>query len=96
MAYPEAFVSDAGIPVWAPKLGDQIKGELMQNNISHLIISSTQMRLNVLRHLSKTHKNVELKTLCMPASATQVCLNISQCIVCIHESSISVAPLCPN
>ena len=31
-------LSDAGIPVWAPELGAQIKGELMQNNISHLII----------------------------------------------------------
>ena len=31
----------AGIPVWAPKLGAKIKGELMQNNISRLIISST-------------------------------------------------------
>ena len=26
---------DAGIHVWAPKLGAQIKRELMQNNISH-------------------------------------------------------------
>ena len=59
-------LSDTGIPVWAPKLGAQIKGELMQNNISHLIISSSQMRQHVLRHLSKTLKNVELKTLCMP------------------------------
>ena len=47
-------LSDAGIPVWAPKPGAQIKGELMQNKISHLIISSTQMCLQVLRHLSKT------------------------------------------
>ena len=43
-------ISDAGISVWAPKLGAQIKGELMQNN-SYLIISSTQMRLHVLIHL---------------------------------------------
>ena len=42
-------LSDADIPVWGPKLGSQIKGELMQNN-NHLIISSTQMRLHVLRH----------------------------------------------
>ena len=66
----------------------------MQNKISHLIISSTQMRLYVLRRLSKTLKNVELKTFRMPGSATQVCLNISQCI--INESNISIAPVCPN
>ena len=47
--YPEAL--DTGIPVWAPKLGVQIKGELMQNNITHLIISLMQMRQHVLRHL---------------------------------------------
>ena len=68
----------------------------MQNNISHLTISSTQIRLHVLRHLSKTLKNIDLKTLCMPGSATQVCLNVSQCINCINESNISVAPVCPN
>ena len=44
-------VSDAGIPAWAPKLSAQIKGELMQNNISYLIMSSTQMRLHILWHL---------------------------------------------
>ena len=27
-----------------------IKGQLMQNNISYLIISSTQMHVHVLRH----------------------------------------------
>ena len=89
-------LSDADIPVWAPKLGSQIKRELMQNNISHLIISSTRICAHVLRHLSKTLKNVALKTLCMPGSATQVCLNVSQCIVCINESNISVAPVRPN
>ena len=55
------WLSDAGTPNRAPKLDAQIKEELMQNNISHLIISSTQMRLHVLGHLSKTLKNVELK-----------------------------------
>ena len=43
-------VSDAGIPAWVSKLGAQIIGELMQNNASHLTISSMQM-LHVLRHL---------------------------------------------
>ena len=52
------------------------------------------MRLYVLRRLSKTLKNVELKTFCMPGSATQVCLNISRCI--INEPNISIAPVCPN
>ena len=55
----------AGIPVWAPKLCVQIKGKLMQNNISYLI-SSMQIRVHVVRYLSNTLKNVELKTLCMP------------------------------
>ena len=88
-------LSDAGIPVCAPKPGAQIKWELMQKNISHLMISSTQMRLHVLRHLTLV-KNVKLKTLCMPGSTTQVCLNVSRCIVCINESNISVATVCPN
>ena len=45
-------LSNAGIPVWATKVGAQIKVELMQNNICHLIISSMQMRLHVVRHLT--------------------------------------------
>ena len=45
------WLSDAGTPNRAPKLGAQIKEELMQSNISRLIISSTQMRLHVLGHL---------------------------------------------
>ena len=35
-------LSDACTLVWAPMLGAQIKGELMRNNISHLMISSMQ------------------------------------------------------
>ena len=65
----------------------------MQNNISHLIISSTQMRQQVLRHLSKTLKNVELKTLYVSGSVAKVCLNVSKCIVCINNS---VTPVCSN
>ena len=42
-------LSEAGRLVWAPKLGAQITGVLMQNN-SHLIISSTQIRLHVLMY----------------------------------------------
>ena len=68
----------------------------MQNNISHLIISSTSMRLPVLRDLSKTLKDVELRTLCMIGSSTQVCLNVKQCIVCSNKSNISAAPVCSN
>ena len=45
-------LSNASIPVWATKVGAQIKVELMQNNICHLIISSMQMRLHVVRHLT--------------------------------------------
>ena len=52
VVYPEPFRCQ--YTIWAPKLGAQIKGELMQNNISHLTISSTQMHLHILRHLSKT------------------------------------------
>ena len=49
-AYAEAF---RHLPLyrWAPKLGAKIKGELMQSNISHLIISSTHICQHVLRHL---------------------------------------------
>ena len=91
-------LSDTGILVWAPKLGAQIKGELIQNKINHLIISSTPNTSTGSQtfNLSKTLKNVELKTLCMPWSVAQLCLNVSQCIVCINESNISVAPVCPN
>ena len=32
----------------------------------------------------------------MAVSVTQVCLNVSECIVGINESNISVAPVCPN
>ena len=32
----------------------------------------------------------------MPGSAAHVCLNLSQYIVCINESNIFVAPMCPN
>ena len=40
--------------------------------------------------------SVELKTLCMPRCATQLCSNVSQCIVCINESYISTVPVFPN
>ena len=55
-----------------------------------------QMRLHVLRNLSQTLKNGELQTSCMPGSATQVCVKVSQSIVCINESNISVAQVCLN
>ena len=53
------------------------------------------MGLHVLRHLTQV-KNVESKTLYMPVSAAHVCLNVSQCIVYINESNISVEPVCAN
>lgn len=37
-----------------------------------------QMSLHVARHLSNTLKNDELRTLCMPVSATMACLNMSK------------------
>ena len=53
------------------------------------------MGLHVLRHLTSV-KNVKLKTLYMPGSAAQVCLNVLRCIICINESYISIAPACSN
>ena len=51
----------------------------MQSNINYLIISSTQMCPTPQTfNLSNTFKIVELKTLCVPVSATQFCLNVSQ------------------
>ena len=44
---PEAVAYLEASRHWYTVLGAQIKGELIQNNISHLIISSAQ-------HLSKT------------------------------------------
>ena len=32
----------------------------------------------------------------MPASASQVCLTVSQCVISINQSNISIAPVCPN
>ena len=32
----------------------------------------------------------------MTGSTAQVCLIVSQCIICINESNISTAPVCPN
>ena len=37
--------------VWPPKLCTEIKEKPMQNNIKYLVISSTQMRLYLLRQL---------------------------------------------
>ena len=70
----------------------------MQNYISHLIITSTQMRLHVLTQLSKTLKNVELKTLyaCVCNSSLFKCI----IIYCLykrvqHFRSIGVLKLKP-
>ena len=68
----------------------------MQNKITHLIVSLMQMRQHVLKHLSKTLKNVELKTLNIHGSVAQVCENVSQCIICINECNISATPICPK
>ena len=60
----------------------------MQNSISYLKIRSTQMCLHVARHLSNTLKNVGLKTLSMPVSATVACLNISRyCLKCWYAQT---------
>ena len=32
----------------------------------------------------------------MPVSATLVCLNVSQSIVCINKLSLYIVPVCPN
>ena len=50
VAYPEGF-RRRYISVWVPKLCAQIKGKLTQNNSRYLIISSSQKRLHVSRHL---------------------------------------------
>ena len=93
-------LSNASTLVWMPKLGAQVKGELMQNNISHLIISSMQIHLYILRHLTKMLRNIQLKTLCMPGCATRVCFNLSQFIICNkqiqHFRSTSVPKLSPG
>ena len=68
----------------------------MQNNISHLIISSTQMRRQVLRHLSKTLKNVELKTLYVSGSVAKVCLNVSKCSLYKQFRDTGVPKLSPG
>ena len=88
---------DAGIPAWAPKLCAQIKKKLMQNNINYLIISSactpSQTPFNL---KSNVLEIVELKTLIIPVSATQFCLNVSQSIVCKKKSSFYIVPVCPK
>ena len=52
------------------------------------------MHLHVLRHLSKTLKNVELKTFCMPGSSAQFCLNvITMCITMTNIWSLKISTL---
>ena len=83
MAYPEAF-RRRGIG-----LGDQNmcpnkrKSDAKQHkifNIFNVNASAPSRTFNV----SNTHKNIELKTLCMSVSANLVCLNISQSVACIN------------
>ena len=56
MAYPESFKCQ--YTCLASELYAQIRGKLMQNSISDLLISSIQMHLHHHRDLSNTHKNV--------------------------------------
>ena len=81
MAYPEAFSRRTDAKQHQPF-----------NHIFNANASTCSQTFN----LSKTLKNIELKTLYMPMFATQVCLNVSKCIICINKSNISVAPMCPN
>ena len=39
---------------------------------------------------------MELKDFCMPVSATQVCFNVSQSVVCISKSTVYLVPVYPN
>ena len=81
---------DAGILVWAPKLCAQIKEiDAKQHqlfNIFNANASTPSLKFN----LSNALKIVQLKTLCMPVSATLVCLNLSQSMVCINKSGLYI------
>ena len=82
-------LSDAGIPIWAPKLGAQIKGELMQNYISHLI-SSTQMGLHILRHLKCWIKDLVYYWVC--SSSLFKCMTLYRLYKRIQKSRYTGVP----
>ena len=95
MVYPEAFkrrFTGMGTQTRCPRRIDAKQHE----PFNHILNANASTRRSQTFKLCKTLKNVELKTLCIPGSAAQVYLNVSQYIVSIKESNISVAWVCPN
>ena len=93
------WVPDVSLPVWVPKPCAQIRKKLMQNNIDYIfnhIFNTNASTPSQTFNLSNTLKIVELKTICMPVSPTEVCLNVSQSIVCKNKLSLNIVLGCPN
>ena len=83
--WPIKRLPDAGIPVWAPKLCVQIKEKhAKQDQLFNHFFNANASTPSQTFNLSNALKIFELKTLCMPVSATLICLNVSQSIVCIN------------
>ena len=96
MAYPEASRlrnTGLGAQTMCPNLKKKTHATQHQLfNIFNANASTPSQTFNLINTL----KIVKLKTLRMPVSATQVCLNVSQSIVCINKSRLYIVPVCPN
>ena len=69
-----------------------VKQHQLFNHIFNTHASTPSQAFN----LSNTLKIIELKDFCMPVSATQVCFNVSQSVVCISKSTVYLVPVYPN
>ena len=82
---------DASILVWAPKLCAQIKEiDVKQHQLFNHIFNTNAFTPSLTFNLSNALKIIQLKTLCMPVSATLICLNLSQSIVFINKSGLYI------
>ena len=73
---------DVSLPVWVPKPCAQITKNWCKTTLFNHIVNTNASTLSQTFNLSNTLKIIELETICMPVSATEVCLNVSQSIVC--------------
>ena len=82
-----------GCPNYVPKF--KKKTHATQHQLFHIFNANASTPSQTF-NLINTLKIVKLKTLRMPVSATQVCLNVSQSIVRINKSRLYIVPVCPN
>ena len=75
---------------------NQRKSDAKQHQLFNHIFSANASTQSQTFNLSNTLKIVELKTLCMPVSATLVCLNVSRCIIRVNKLGFYIVLVCPN